>query len=214
MSKVSVVLVALVGLAVVAAPAEALAQRKAPAAGLAARVQALEARVAALEAALKALQPSPRLAALGRHVSVRQGAMNGLPGPHVIITGANLHLRSGSGATDDTDDEEVGNVTTPRGLGNLVVGYNEARPSEVRAGPLAPGARGGSHNVVIGAWHRYPSVGGLVAGFGSTTSGPFASVSGGVGNTASGDSASVSGGRNRTAAGEFDWRAGGLAQDQ
>jgi hypothetical protein len=147
-------------------------------------------------------------------VSVRQGAMNGLPGPHIIITGANLHLRSGSGATDDTEDEEVGNVTTPRGLGNLVVGYNEARPSEVRAGPLAPGARGGSHNVVIGAWHRYSSVGGLVAGFGSTTSGPFASVSGGVGNTASGDSASVSGGRNRTAAGEFDWRAGGLAQDQ
>jgi hypothetical protein len=66
-------------------------------------------------------------------------------GPHIIISGANLHLVSGSGATNDGDE--------PLGLGNLIIGYNEG-PAEAGS-PLNPGQRGGSHNVVIGPYHKF-----------------------------------------------------------
>jgi trimeric autotransporter adhesin len=181
------------GLAVGAAPA-ALAQQPGP--GLAARVRALEAKVAALEAAL---------AALGRHVRVEQGSINGLPGPHLILTGVNLHLRSGSGQTDDGIRNEGGEVVgTPRGLGNLVVGYNEAPPE------LQGGDRGGSHNLILGPQHRYSSVVGLVAGELHTVRGVFATVSGGFGNTASRAGASVSGGADNTAGGRYSSVSGGF----
>ncbi len=144
----------------------------------------------------------------------------------------NLHVRSGSGATDDTG--------TPTGLGNLIVGYNEP-PADLT---LEEGDRGGAHNMIIGAEHRYSSTGGLVAGVRNTVrglsasvsggrfntasgssasvsggesnvaSGNRASVSGGSANTASGDRASVSGGASRTADGQFDWRAGGLFEEE
>ena len=124
-------------------------------------------------------------------------------GPHITFSGANIHIVSGSGATN-----EAGN---PRGLGNLIIGYDE--------GPdfgLSPGDRGGSHNLVIGPGHRFTQAafGGLVAGqqnmiqgqsttvaggFANLASGPYASVSGGQVNTASGFAASISGGESNTA---------------
>lgn len=84
--------------------------------GLAARVAALEAAVATLQAqmataqsnistlqtqltaaqsAISTLQANNALA-LAPYVSVQAGEINGLGGPHVIFTGANVHLRSGS----------------------------------------------------------------------------------------------------------------------
>ncbi|MEE4112418.1 MAG: hypothetical protein V2I40_06355, partial [Desulfobacteraceae bacterium] len=66
-----------------------------------AHVDALETRIAALEAKLQ-------------HLAVVAGTVNGMPGPHVIITGANLHVINGSGYTGVAD-----------GTGNLIVGYNE-----------------------------------------------------------------------------------------
>ena len=159
-------------------------------------------------------------------------------GTDVIFEGCNIHIRSGSGATD----------AAINGLGNLIVGYNEAEPDDVRTG---------SHNLVVGRLHTYSSYGGFVAGLDNalsgphasvsggrrgtasgsaasvsggntntasginasvsggsvnTASGPSASVSGGEGNEASGDAASVSGGTNRTAPGLWDWVAGGLFQ--
>jgi len=36
-----------------------------------------------------------------------------MPGPHILITGANLHVRNGIGKTDSIN-----------GTGNLIVGYN------------------------------------------------------------------------------------------
>jgi hypothetical protein len=60
--------------------------------------------------------------------------MNGLKGPHVIFTGVNVHILSGAGMTNDGK--------APRGLGNLIIGYNE----------LVPGydnLRTGYHNLVI-----------------------------------------------------------------
>jgi len=107
--------------------------------------------------------------------------------PHIIFSGANLHIVSGSGATNDN-----GNHT---GLGNLIIGYDE---DPAQAGfPLNPGDRGGSHNVVIGVRHRFTQAafGGLVAGEGNTISNTAASVSGVQNHTADAESAVVIGGQ-------------------
>jgi hypothetical protein len=85
-------------------------------------------------------------------------------------------------------------------LGNLIVGYNEFRG--------VGDDRSGSHNIVVGQQHNYSSIGGLVAGFGNTISGPYASVSGGSINTATGPAASVGGGTRNLASGAFSWVSG------
>ncbi len=78
-----------------------------------------------------------------------------------VFTGVNVHVRSRSGATDGTIN----------GLGNLIVGYNEARTTK--------SVKSGSHNLVVGRNHNYVSYGGLVAGYQNAVSGLYASVSGG-----------------------------------
>lgn len=152
--------------------------------------------------------------ALGDYVEVVEHALHGLAGPHLLFQGLNVHLRSGSNATDDGG--------ALRGLGNLVLGYNE-EPTGLQAGE-----RHGSHNLIVGYNHRYSSFGGLVAGEENTISGPAASISGGSLNTASGNRASVSGGssniasgadscvsggNSRQAAAIYDWAAGSLFED-
>ena len=114
-------------------------------------------------------------------------------GTTLTITGRNVQIVSGSGATDDG-----GSLT---GLGNLIVGYNEDVTTSVRTG---------SHNLIVGTDHDYTSYGGLVAGGNNTISGPIASVSGGFSNTASGESASVSGGQLNTAIGITASVSGGV----
>ena len=121
-----------------------------------------------------------------QYMTVVEGSINGMHGPHIIITGANLHIRSGEGVTNGADT----------GVGNLVVGYNE------EPGGLIAGDRDGTHNLIVGPGHRYLSFGGFLAGRENITSGDYASVSGGAGNTASGFQASVSGGSLNTASGE------------
>ena len=112
-------------------------------------------------------------------------------GTDVYLTGANLHILSGSGATGGAVN----------GLGNLIVGYNESRG--------AGDDRSGSHNIVVGPRHNYSSYGGLIAGFQNTISGTYAVVSGGNLNTASGNRASVSGGEFNTASGLLSSVSGG-----
>jgi hypothetical protein len=171
-------------------------------------------------------------------VHVETEEVNGLAGPHWIIEGANVHVRSGSGNTDDGCDfgapyfPNCGSLT---GLGNLTVGYNERRFvrgfREIRTG---------SHNLVVGDFHSYTSFGGFVAGIsnkvissnasvsggassvasgfassvcggrGNMASGLGSSVSGGELNVASGKASSVSGGEDREAPDEFNWVAGEL----
>ena len=81
------------------------------------RIEALEAENAAQQATIDALQAN--LAALqvlqdlAAYVSVDTSTLNGLAGPHFLITGANLHIRSGSGMTNDGG--------SPTGLGNLTL---------------------------------------------------------------------------------------------
>jgi hypothetical protein len=109
--------------------------------------------------------------------------LQGVTGPHILITGANVHVRNGSGATD--------NMAAPyQGLGNLIIGYNES-PAVV--------SRAGSHNLVGGSLNSFSSVGGMVFGFQNTISGPYANVLGGNVNTAVGQNSTVYGGLSQTA---------------
>ena len=164
-------------------------------------LQELRAQVEILTTALEDAQQTiqtlqQQVEQLTQFIRVEESDLNGMKGPHLIIEGANLHIRSGSGATD-----EDGNLI---GLGNVIIGYNEL---PLR---LDPGDRDGSHNLIIGREHRYQNFGGLVAGFNNTISGPEASVSGGAFNTASGRVASVSGGRINEALGFGASVCGGL----
>ncbi len=148
------------------------------------------AKITALQDQVDTLASNNALA-LGPYVSVDTGIVNGLAGPHILFTGANIHIQSGSGNTTDSG--------APVGLGNLIIGYNEI--------PFA-GTRGGSHNLVIGPEHSYSSTGGFVAGFNNIISGQSASVAGGEGNTASGNFSSVSGGSAHSATGTDNWSGG------
>jgi hypothetical protein len=151
----------------------------------------LQSRLATVQSDVTTIQTS-NAQALNECVSVSHDTLNGLIGPHVLFTGCNVHIRSGSGRTDDF----VGGGGTLTGLGNLIVGYNEEPEFLPR---LQPGDRAGSHNFVLGLGHRFLKSGGLVAGLDNTVSGRYASVSAGFLNTASGDASSVSGGFSNTA---------------
>jgi hypothetical protein len=151
-------------------------------------------------AKIKALQNS-NVMALNPYVTVDTTNnienATGLKGPHVIFTGANVHIRSGAGNT----------YAIPNGLGNLVIGYNEARYDNNNNLDLT--GRGGSHNLIVGVFHQYSSFGGFVAGYRNKISGQYSSVSGGFYNTASGGLASVSGGVANTASGDGSSISGG-----
>jgi hypothetical protein len=116
-------------------------------------------------------------------------------GQDFVFTGVNVHVRSGSGYTGGTIN----------GLGNLIVGYDEAR--------ISGSDKSGSHNLVVGPNHNYTSYGGLVAGYENTISGTFAVVNGGAGNLASGMVSSVSGGQFNTASGGWSSVSGGAENE-
>jgi hypothetical protein len=137
-------------------------------------------------------------------------AVNGQPyfqrvGGEITITGANLHIVNGLGATNGNPANPASldpAQTVVNALGNLIVGYNEP-------GNTFGDTRAGSHNLVVGVGQSFSSFGGLVAGNSNTISGPFASVSGGWQNIASGEYASVSGGEANTAVGAAASVSGG-----
>jgi hypothetical protein len=165
---------------------------------------ALQSQVNALQTQLAVVQSNKALA-LGPFVSVNPNPENGVIGPNITFKGANIHIVSGSGVTDD--HLSTGGSLT--GRGNLIIGYDEAPPEFLP--PLGPGDRGGSHNLVIGLWNRFTNAafGGLVAGELNTISNQAASVSGGELNTADGIYASVSGGGSNTASNFADSVSGG-----
>lgn len=181
------------------------------------QVAALQTTVSALQSQIKTIQSS-NVFALNSFVSVDPNSENGVIGPHIIFKGANIHIVSGSGSTNDNG--------SPTGLGNLILGYDED-PALVGENPLSPGDRGGSHNLVIGRWHRFTrhGFGCLVAGEANTVdaeaatvtcgsfniaNAPFAIVSGGTLNTASGQAANVGGGEENTASGYESSVSGGF----
>jgi hypothetical protein len=199
-------------------------------------IEALEAKVASLQATVSTLQDqvtsrqtqlaavqSNHALALGPFVSVDPNPEIGVIGPNITFSGANIHIVSGSGSTNDN-----GAAT---GLGNLIIGYDEdpinpltgdsslGLPTIMQTSgspsPLNPGDRGGSHNLVIGGGNRFTQAafGGFVAGERNTINSFGASVSAGFNNAASGLFASVSGGVRNFASGLFaSISSGGLNQ--
>lgn len=202
--------------------------------------------LAALPAATAQAQARPSIAQLQAQIEALQsqvatGTIPGVSGyvtmdtsipsrPRLLVSGANLQVVNGSGATDSTN-----------GLGNVIVGYDEpvtfgvstcsrgeflsATLCALNAGTWALSHKSGSHNVVIGKEHNYSRYGGLVAGYRNTISGIAASVLGGTENSASrgfsvvsggalnlatNDFASVSGGFSNTAAGIYSNVTGGM----
>jgi cell division protein FtsB len=192
---------------------------------LQATVSALESQIDTLQKQLAAVQSNHALL-LGPFVNVDPNPEIGVIGPNIVFSGANIHIVSGSGATNDN--------FSATGLGNLIIGYNEdpqfyfdeSPGNDLPLSPLNPGDRGGSHNLVIGAANRFTraTFGGVVVGTANTIDGYGASVSGGAGNTArfygasvsagflnfaADDCASVSGGRFNFAGSPFSSVSGG-----
>jgi hypothetical protein len=142
-------------------------------------------------ATIAALQNS-NVMALNPYLSVTAvgspGAVNGVIGPNIVLTGANLQVKSSTSESDTS------------GTGNLIVGWDPGGGQE----------RGGSNNLVVGYWNNFSSYGGFVAGANNTVSNVCGSVSGGYANMASGLFASVSGGQSGSASGESASISGGI----
>lgn len=136
--------------------------------------------------------------------------------PAVVFSGVNLQINNGQGATN-----------TINGLGNLVIGYDEARQDRTvnfcadgqfntEADCLANNEvfsnvhKSGSHNLIVGPENNYSRTGGLVVGFRNTINATGSSVTGGSSNTASGRRSSVSGGGSNTASGSRSSVSGGF----
>ena len=175
------------------APAAGLVELQNALSALQARVDALESRNQVLEEKLKYLT---------------------VAGTDMVITGANLRVRSGSGAT-------AGQVN---GLGNVIIGYDEARATsfcsisdaytdqstcERDGGVWITDNKDGSHNLIVGSGHNYASYAGIAAGHENTIWAPFSTVSGGTANTAIGYASSLSGGYRNTASGDAASISGG-----
>ena len=128
-------------------------------------------------------------------------------GTEMYITGANVNIRDGSGNTGGIPTDG----SRPTGLGNLIIGYNENGDIPCAGCPSqAMRPRTGSHNLVLGEFNGYTSSGGIVAGFGNSISGPFATVTGGAYSSAGGMFSSVSGGELNLASVEGAAVSGGL----
>ena len=116
----------------------------------------------------------------------------------ITFEGANVYIQSGSGYTDDNTSVYAGGdgTGTLTGLGNLIIGYDES--TQEVWGEKTPeewlNDKTGSHNLIVGSFHSYPTAGGFVVGYLNTISGLYASISGGENNIASGESSAISGG--------------------
>ncbi len=157
------------------------------------------------DAAISQLQSA--VASLQSTVSSQETTINTLTaklqyvtasGHDLTLTG-NLHVVSGSGKTNGM----------PNGLGNVIIGYNEARTSDPYGGS-GTDTRTGSHNLILGDETNYSSYGGIIAGDRNGAEKPFASVTGGCDNTASGVASSVSGGDAVTEGTNYGWAGGSL----
>src|SRR5690606_4002008 len=152
----------------------------------AATISTLESTVATLSSQLSAVEGSSVMA-LGPYLTVQGGDR-----PTATLSGLNLQIVNGMGAT-----------STANGVGNLIIGYDEPRttPPETcslgmhadeenctkNGGTWAVSHKSGSHYVVVGPQHNYSQYGGLLAGYGNSSTGWFASATGGAGNQATGN---------------------------
>jgi hypothetical protein len=149
-------------------------------------VRSLKLRVFAMEAS--------SVMALAPFVTVDPHPELGMVGPNIIFHGANIHIQSGSGRTDENG--------RPRGLGNLVIGYNEL---------VGPSPRGGSHNLIMGEGNSCGSLsyGCIISGSANSSDGPFCSILTGANSEVSGSDNAVLGGTGNSVTGNFGVVVGG-----
>jgi len=98
--------------------------------------------------------------------------------PTVRLSGANLQIVNGLGATNGYPENPMNNdpeVTGTNGVGNLIVGYMESRSADG-----VSDNRVGSHNLVVGAYNDYVSYGSIVGGLGNSVWGPYSAQVGGT----------------------------------
>ena len=137
-------------------------------------ISTMNVKVAALDTKAADIIPG-----LGKYLKVDTSTVvGGVTKPDILFTGANVHVRSGSGATNDH-----GALT---GLGNLIIGYNENTPTPTLV-------RTGSHNLLGGSMQSFSSYGGMVFGYQNQIKGPYANVVGGSVNLAQGTYSTVHG---------------------
>ena len=189
------------------------------------QINSLQAQVTALKQTVAAIQSNHALL-LGPFVDLDANPQSGVIGPNITFHGVNIHIVSGSGATNDNG--------YTNGLGNLIIGYDEVFAL------LNAGDRSGSHNLVIGRYHHFSqsAFGGLIAGelnsitgesntvlgyhnqawgMSATVSGgafnvavgQYTSVSGGEGNASQGDGSSITGGQSNITVGPMSTIVGG-----
>lgn len=172
------------------------------------RITALETLVATLQAQLAAVQNNSVL---------------DLDGTLTLDTDANGYRRA---LFSGVNVQVVNGVdqATINGLGNLIVGYNNARSGinycangwyadqaacEGAGETWARSHKSGSHNLVAGDQNGYSQTGGVVFGRFNAINRAYAGVSGGTSNRASGFYSSVSGGNNNIASGQASSVSGG-----
>jgi hypothetical protein len=155
--------------------------------GIPQEITNLQTEITELKAVVVALRQqvvtinSSSVMALVPFVTVDPNPELGVIGPNIVFHGANIHVESGSGATDDN-----GNIT---GLGNLIIGYNEAvsTPGTYTYYPSV-NYRYGSHNLIVGRYNTWgstslPAFGGFVAGERNSIFGEAQSILGGTSNS-------------------------------
>ena len=194
----------------------------------------LEARIATLESLVIQLQAqidgnASAITATEdtlQYVSVIDGELNGVVGPHFIIEGANVHVRSGAGTTGEGCNAfNAVDCPTRTGLGNLIVGYNETRPlvwdptglcasdpdaqDPEKNGRSICTRRDGAHHLVVGQGNNFVGHGGAVMGLFNEAKGSHTTVTGGRENSASGPYSSVAGGVQNIASSSLSSVSGG-----
>lgn len=191
-------------IATIAIPAMvALWARPAQAQGPAVNLTQLAAQVAADHATITALQNTVNaqaamitaLQAKTAPISIQNGVGTNT---EMFLTGVNLHVVNGLGATDGNPASPyVPTNTVTNGLGNVIIGYNELRSGNPPI--FTPDARTGSHNLILGIENNYTAYAGIVGGAENSISALFGSVIAGGFNTASGPSSVVVSGFDNTA---------------
>jgi hypothetical protein len=160
------------------------------------QLSAANATISTFDARLKVMEAkatgstNPVLTELAKYVTVEKGELAGVKGPHLVLTGVNLHVRSGRNATND------GGALS--GLGNLIVGYNEAQSTPVvYDGEGCDRTLTGSHNIVTGTGNLFTSYGGVVVGSNHCLTSPNSSILAGDTNEAHGLNSAILGGTRR-----------------
>jgi hypothetical protein len=131
----------------------------------------LQAQIAVLQKQVTALQTSS-VQALAPFLKVDLSPKNGVQGPNIVISGANVQIVNGTGQTGIVN-----------GRGNLIIGYDEL-PSPA----LSAGDRGGSHNLVMGMANKF-------------TTWAYSGIVNGVSNVINGESDVILSGDNNVIAG-------------